>query len=137
MPSPFSKANRESTLHHVAGRRGGSVKAPVAPHAPAAVTYTAMEEGLPGSVAVAPAAAEPAVVGNMADAVKRTALAVGAAFAFGAGLWFVKGRTSAMEFMAGYLIEQSLSVDNVFVFLMLFDYFKVSAVFPPDPAAVS
>ena len=30
-----------------------------------------------------------------------------------------------MEFFAGYLIEESLSVDNIFVFIMLFEYFKV------------
>jgi len=60
-----------------------------------------------------------------ATAVRRTLLAVGAAFAFGFGLWFMEGRQPAMEFFAGYLIEESLSVDNIFVFIMLFEYFKV------------
>ncbi len=36
-----------------------------------------------------------------------------------------KGVTSGYEFFAGYLIEQSLSIDNLFVFIMLFEYFKV------------
>lgn len=35
------------------------------------------------------------------------------------------GRHRAMEFLAGYLIEKSLSVDNLFVFLMLFSYFGI------------
>lgn len=52
-------------------------------------------------------------------------LAVGAACAFGFGLWYIEGKKSAMEFFAGYLIEESLSVDNIFVFIMLFEYFKV------------
>jgi len=33
-------------------------------------------------------------------------------------------RTQASEFFAGYLLEQSLSVDNLFVFVLLFGYFK-------------
>jgi len=41
----------------------------------------------------------------------------------------VKGKTSALEFFAGYIVEQSLSVDNLFIFIMLFDYFKVPAEF--------
>jgi len=50
---------------------------------------------------------------------------VGAASAFGIGLFFLMGQEAAEEFFAGYLIEQSLSVDNIFVFLLLFEYFKV------------
>lgn len=47
------------------------------------------------------------------------------ALLFCLGLWLTKGDTAAIEFLTGYLIEQSLSVDNLFVFLMLFTYFKV------------
>lgn len=65
------------------------------------------------------------------QAVHRTLLAVGAAFAFGIGLYVVEGKTPAMEFFAGYLIEESLSVDNIFVFIMLFEYFKVPAEYQP------
>lgn len=36
------------------------------------------------------------------------------------------GKEKALEFLAGYLIEKSLSVDNLFVFIMLFSYFNVS-----------
>ncbi|CAM9409056.1 unnamed protein product, partial [Ectocarpus sp. 6 AP-2014] len=62
-------------------------------------------------------------------ALLRTALLVCSAGAFGMGTWVVKGKTSALEFFAGYIVEQSLSVDNLFIFIMLFDYFKVPAEF--------
>jgi tellurite resistance protein TerC len=42
------------------------------------------------------------------------------------GFVFVQfGRTKAMEFLTGYLIEYSLSVDNIFVFILIFTYFAV------------
>src|SRR5579885_3094629 len=41
-------------------------------------------------------------------------------------LYFWRGRDSALEFTAGYLVELSLSVDNLFVFLLVFRYFRVS-----------
>lgn len=40
-------------------------------------------------------------------------------------VFFWKGRTDALEFTAGYLIELSLSIDNLFIFLLIFRYFKV------------
>src|SRR5512134_776259 len=49
------------------------------------------------------------------------------ALAFNAGLWHYAGSTKALEFFTGYLIEKSLSVDNVFVFALLFSYFAVPA----------
>lgn len=39
----------------------------------------------------------------------------------------VRGRQPALEFLTGYLIEESLSVDNLFVFLLVFSYFAVPA----------
>ena len=45
-------------------------------------------------------------------------------FCGGMALWV--GETPALEFLAGYLIEKSLSVDNLFVFLLLFRYFRVA-----------
>jgi tellurite resistance protein TerC len=38
------------------------------------------------------------------------------------------GHKSALEFFTGYLIEQSLSIDNLFVFLLIFSHFKISAL---------
>lgn len=51
---------------------------------------------------------------------------VGAAAIFGVGLSVTKGNTAAIEFFSGYVLEESLSIDNLFVFLILFDYFKIS-----------
>ena len=48
---------------------------------------------------------------------------------FGALLWAWRGPTSAGEYFAGYLIEKSLSVDNVFVFVLIFGYFAVPAAY--------
>lgn len=59
------------------------------------------------------------------SAIKRTLAWVAAAGAFGSGLYLIVGPTTAEEFFAGYLLEQSLSIDNLLVFLLLFDYFKV------------
>lgn len=47
--------------------------------------------------------------------------------AFGAILWIWQGGVVAGEYLAGYLIEKSLSVDNIFVFALLFSYFAVPA----------
>jgi tellurite resistance protein TerC len=44
---------------------------------------------------------------------------------FCGGIWFYEGIDKAEEFLAGYLIEKSLSMDNLFVFLMLFSFFGV------------
>ncbi|KAL3782485.1 hypothetical protein ACHAWO_005232 [Cyclotella atomus] len=59
------------------------------------------------------------------QAISRTILWVGLAAAFGGGLAVLVDPTTSEEFFAGYLVEQSLSVDNLFVFLLLFEYFKV------------
>jgi tellurite resistance protein TerC len=47
--------------------------------------------------------------------------------AIGFGLWIGQsmGRQSMLEFYAGYLVEQALSVDNLFVFILIFGYFRV------------
>jgi tellurite resistance protein TerC len=47
------------------------------------------------------------------------------ALAFNAGLYFLSGPEPALQFFTGYLIEKSLSVDNIFVFVLLFTYFAV------------
>jgi len=45
--------------------------------------------------------------------------------AFGAVLWVWQGTTAAEEYLAGFLIEKSLSIDNLFVFALIFAYFAV------------
>lgn len=47
---------------------------------------------------------------------------------FGAAVWLTLGQTKALEFFTGYVIEYSLSIDNMFVFIMIFAYFAV----PPE-----
>ena len=47
------------------------------------------------------------------------------ALLFNAGIHYVSGPVQALEFLTGYLIEYSLSVDNIFVFIMIFSYFAV------------
>ena len=51
------------------------------------------------------------------------------ALAFNAGIWWLRGPEPAVQFLTGYLIEKSLSVDNIFVFALLFGYFAVPAAF--------
>jgi tellurite resistance protein TerC len=54
------------------------------------------------------------------------AILVGAAAAFAAWIALTQGRQPALEFIAGYTIETSLSIDNLFVFLVLFQGFRIS-----------
>ena len=61
------------------------------------------------------------------EALTWSAVWISLALIFNAGVFFVRGYDSALEFLAGYLLEESLSVDNLFVFLLLFSYFKVPA----------
>src|ERR687898_2909179 len=49
------------------------------------------------------------------------------ALVFGAGVWLLAGPQRGGEYFAGYIIEKSLSVDNVFVFALIFSYFAVPA----------
>ena len=50
---------------------------------------------------------------------------VAVALLFSVAVWWLRGRDSAMQYLTGYLVEKSLSVDNLFVFLVLFKYFGV------------
>ncbi len=45
---------------------------------------------------------------------------------FNVGIYFFYGAEPALNFFAGYLLEKSLSVDNIFVFILIFSYFKVA-----------
>jgi tellurite resistance protein TerC len=53
------------------------------------------------------------------------------ALLFGGFLWWQIGHQTALEYYAGYLIELSLSVDNLFVFLLIFQYFAVPPALQP------
>ena len=51
------------------------------------------------------------------------------ALAFNGIVWYWLGPTKALEFTTGYVIEEALSVDNIFVFLVLFSFFRVPAAY--------
>jgi tellurite resistance protein TerC len=59
------------------------------------------------------------------EALAWSAVWVSLACAFATTLFFWHGRAEALQFVAGYVIELSLSVDNLFIFLVIFRYFKV------------
>lgn len=62
------------------------------------------------------------------EALTWTAVWVTLAVLFGAWVWHAQGATKGLEFFTGYLIEYSLSADNVFVFVLIFNYFAVPPV---------
>ncbi len=51
------------------------------------------------------------------------------ALIFNLRIYFWRGPETALEFLTGYLIEKSLSVDNIFVFLLIFSYFGVPSLY--------
>ena len=65
---------------------------------------------------------------KVGEALRMTAVWIGVSLLFCAGIYFfypINSHEMALEFMAGYLIEKSLSMDNLFVFLMLFSFFGI------------
>lgn len=56
-----------------------------------------------------------------------SAVWIALALLFAAGVFYYLGKTKGLEFLTGYIIELSLSVDNLFVFLLIFSYFQVPA----------
>jgi len=61
------------------------------------------------------------------EAATWSAVWVSLALLFGAGVFWQLGTQTGLEFLTGYVIELSLSVDNLFVFILIFSYFKVPA----------
>ncbi len=64
---------------------------------------------------------------KVSEALKWSAFWILLAFAFNILIFFTMGYGKALQFLTGYVIEKSLSVDNLFVFLVVFSYFKVPA----------
>jgi tellurite resistance protein TerC len=60
---------------------------------------------------------------------RRSALWVALALGFAVIVYFWRGPDVSLQFLTGYLIEESLSVDNLFVMLMIFSYFRVPAAY--------
>jgi tellurite resistance protein TerC len=63
------------------------------------------------------------------EALGWSAFWISLAAAFAILVYFVHGRAASLDFATGYLIEESLSVDKLFVFLLIFRYFKVPSQF--------
>jgi tellurite resistance protein TerC len=63
------------------------------------------------------------------SAIRWTVVFVGLALLFDGWIWWRWGSAKALEFLTGYLIEESLSVDNLFVFILLFNAFAVPAIY--------
>jgi tellurite resistance protein TerC len=66
---------------------------------------------------------------RLREALVWTAVWIALALAFNLGVYRWFGSERALEFLTGYLIEKALSVDNVFVFLVIFSYFSVPVAY--------
>ncbi|MDD2983661.1 MAG: TerC family protein [Crocinitomicaceae bacterium] len=62
---------------------------------------------------------------KLKEALIWSAVWISLALTFNYGVYVFMGKEKAVEFLTGYVIEKSLSIDNLFVFIMLFTYFKV------------
>lgn len=62
---------------------------------------------------------------SLREAAAGSGVWVALALGFGGGVYHFMGEQAGMEFLAGYLIEKALSVDNIFVFVLIFSYFRV------------
>lgn len=61
---------------------------------------------------------------NIKEALITSGIWISIALIFNVGIFIFRGNEAGLNFLAGYLIEKSLSVDNLFVFLVLFKYFQ-------------
>ena len=61
----------------------------------------------------------------MRAAAQRTAIWIVLSLLFNLVVWKIRGPDKALEFLTGYVIEYSLSVDNIFIFVLIFAYFQV------------
>ncbi|MBI4787714.1 MAG: TerC family protein [Chloroflexi bacterium] len=64
---------------------------------------------------------------SLKEALAWSAVWITLALLFNAGVYYFRGSETALEFFTGYLIEKSLSVDNLFVFVLIFSTFSVPA----------
>jgi hypothetical protein len=64
-------------------------------------------------------------------ALLQTGLTVAAAFTFGGGVLALRGAEDGSAWFAAYILEESLSIDNLFVFSLIFDYFRTPAAAQP------
>ena len=64
---------------------------------------------------------------TLKNAILQTVFWVALAFAFGAFVWFENGANDALQYLSAYLLEWSLSIDNIFVFIIIFSFFGVKS----------
>ena len=64
---------------------------------------------------------------NLKESLFLCAIWVVVALIFNIAVYFWRGPEVALQFLTGYLIEKSLSIDNLFIFLMVFSYFRVAS----------
>ena len=65
---------------------------------------------------------------SMKKAFMQTLFWVGLSVAFCIFLWFEKTPVVATKYLTAYLMEWSLSIDNIFVFILIFTFFKVKRI---------
>ncbi|ULQ54971.1 TerC/Alx family metal homeostasis membrane protein [Flavihumibacter rivuli] len=68
---------------------------------------------------------------TMKKALTQTLFWVSLALAFFVFVWFEDGKTVALEYLSAYLMEWSLSIDNIFVFILIFGFFGVKEEYVP------
>jgi TerC family integral membrane protein len=66
---------------------------------------------------------------NVKEALRWSAIWIALALFFNLGVYFWYGTDAALAFLTGYVLEESLSVDNLFVFLMILSYFSVPSAY--------
>ncbi len=63
------------------------------------------------------------------EAITWSAIWIVLALIFNGGVWYYFGEVKAVEFLTGYIVEKSLSVDNIFVFVLIFTSFQVPTMY--------
>ena len=63
---------------------------------------------------------------SVKSATKQTLLWIGLTVVYGGLIWYLNGASQASDFMAAYVMEKALSMDNLFVMMMIFGYFNVT-----------
>lgn len=112
---------------HAGANRAPDVRArarELRPHAPCSLER---ESGRPrgGALRSLRGGSSEAAAKEYSDAIKWTSVTMVATVLFGLGVVLpLKGRDASLDFFTGFLIEKILSVDNLFVFVMIFDAFK-------------
>ena len=66
---------------------------------------------------------------SIKEAMIWTAVWITLAMCFNTLIYYWQGQAKALEFFTGYVIEKSLSVDNIFVFILIFSYFKTPTIY--------